>query len=309
MNVARPLMLILLVSSFFIFFAGIPADAVLSSKASSTVRGPLPDKVRDTVIIRFDYKQSAIYHQFTFDVLDSVIGILKKNSAASISIDGYAFKDEGSDTICYYLSLNRALFIQTYILGRGIDSSKITSVIGHGKTKPLYKGTDRDGFRINCRAEIVLAYPAPPKKVIVSDVDGDGIADADDKCPTEFGYPEKNGCPNRGFILVPFEPQQSNLFTSSYKVLDSVIDILAQNPALNIQIEGHAYKTEGIGAVCDGLAAERAMIVKNYFLSRRIDTSRIDTIRSLGSSRPLNAGNNPLEVQRNSRAEIYFTNH
>ena len=65
MNVARPLMLILLVSSFY-FFAGIPADAVLSSKASSTVRGPLPDKVRDTVIIRFDYKQSAIYHQFTF---------------------------------------------------------------------------------------------------------------------------------------------------------------------------------------------------------------------------------------------------
>ena len=73
-------------------------------------------------------------------------------------------KDEGSDTICYYLSLNRALFIQTYIPGRGIDSSKITSVIGHGKTKPLYKGTDRDGFRINYRAEIVLFHPAPPKK-------------------------------------------------------------------------------------------------------------------------------------------------
>ena len=112
-------------------------------------------------------------------------------------------------------------------------------------------------------------------------MDGDGIADADDKCPTEFGYPEKTAA--RGFILVYFEPQQSNLFTSSYKVLDSVIDILAQNPALNIQIEGHAYKTEGIGAVCDGLAAEQAMIVKTISYPVASTFLRIDTIRSLGS--------------------------
>lgn len=259
-------------------------------------------------MIRFDYKQSALYHTFTFDVLDSVINILKKNKVVTITIDGYAYKDEGSDTICYYLSLNRALFIQTYIMGRGVDSAQVLSVAGHGKSKPIYKGVDKDGFKINCRAEITLNYPPLPKKVVISDRDGDGIADTEDKCPDEFGSIEKNGCPNKGFVLVPFEPQQSNLFTTSYNVLDSVISILAGNPSLNIAIEGHAYKTEGISSVCDRLATDRALIVKNYFLSRRIDISRIESVKSIGSNRPLNAGNNPEEVQRNSRTEIYFSN-
>jgi len=267
------------------------------------------DKIKDTVLIRFDYKQSALYHTFTFDVLDSIINILKKNKDATITVEGYAFKDEGSDTICYYLSLNRALFIQTYILGRGVDSSRILSVAGHGKSKPIYKGTDKDGFKINCRAEITMNYPAPPKAVVVSDRDKDGIPDEKDKCPDVYGYAEKNGCPNAGFVLIPFDTRQSNLFTTSYNILDSVISVLLQNPAVSIQIEGHADKTEGISSVCDRLATERAYIVKEYLLSRRIDVSRIDSIKILGSNRPLNAGNNPEEIMRNSRTEIYFSSH
>jgi len=302
MNSARLLLILMLFACCSAFFSG----PVINH--SSTGPGNLPGKERDTVLIRFDYKQSAIYHTFTFDVLDSVINILKKNKVVTISIDGYAYKDEGSDTICYYLSLNRALFIQTYIMGRGIDSSQVLSVTGHGKTKPLYQGTDKDGFKINCRAEITLNYPPLPKKVVISDRDGDGIADAEDKCPDEFGSIEKNGCPNKGFVLVPFEPTQSNLFTASYNVLDSVINILSGNPSLNIAIEGHAYKTEGISSVCDRLATDRALIVKNYFLSRRIDISRIESVKSVGSNRPLNAGKNPEEIQRNSRTEIYFSN-
>ena len=297
MNFARLLLILLLFTCSSAFFAW-PLHAA-----------GLPDKEKDTVLIRFDYKQSAIYHTFTFDVLDSIINILKKNKVVTISIDGYAYKDEGSDTICYYLSLNRALFIQTYIMGRGIDSSQVISVTGHGRSKPLYKGVDKDGFKINCRAEITLNYPAVPEKVIVSDRDHDGIADTEDKCPDEYGYLEKNGCPNTGFVLVPFEVQQSNLFTGSYTILDSVINILVQNPSLNISIEGHAYKTEGIGSVCNRLSADRAMIVKNYFLSRRIDISRIESVKSYGYNRPLNAGNNPRDVQLNSRTEIYFYSH
>lgn len=300
----RGIWLMLICCSAFSFTSPLPA--VNSGRCIPAANQP-PDK--DTVLIRFDYKQSALYHTFTFDVLDSVINILKKNKAVTISIDGYAYRDEGNDTICYYLSLNRALFIQTYIMGRGVDSSQVISVVGHGRSKPLYKGVDKDGFKINCRAEITLNYPPKPVKVIISDRDGDGIADAADKCPDDYGYADKEGCPNTGFVVVPFEPQQSNLFTGSYKVLDSVIDILSQNPALNISIEGHAYKTEGISSVCNRLATDRAIIVKNYFLSRRIDISRIGSVKSSGSNRPLNAGNNPQEVLLNSRTEIYFSSH
>lgn len=303
MNSARQFILILVLGLSSQF----TARGMHSAAPPFSFPALITDKNKDTVVIRFDYKQSALYHQFTFDVLDSVIAIMQRNREVNVSIDGYAYKDEGSDTICYYLSLNRALFIQTYILGRGIDSSRIISVIGHGKTKSMYKGTDKDGFKINCRAELMLNYPPPPKLVVTSDRDKDGIADEADKCPDEFGSIEKDGCPNKGFVVVPFEPQQSNLYTSSYNVLDSVINILNQNPALHISIEGHAYKTEGISAVCNRLGTDRALIVKNYFLSRRIDISRIESVRSLGATRPLNAGDNPQDVLRNSRTEIYFS--
>lgn len=302
MNATRLLVILLLFACCSSFLAG---PVVKGVKAGHSI----PGKTRDTVLIRFDYKQSALYHTFTFDVLDSVIAILKKNKEVTISIDGYAYKDEGSDTICYYLSLNRALFIQTYILGRGVDNTKIISVTGHGKTKSLYQGTDKDGFKINCRAEITLNYPALPEKIIIADRDGDGVADTNDKCPDEFGYIDKDGCPNRGFVVVPFEPQQSNLFTTSYKVLDSVINILSGDPSLTISIEGHAYKTEGISQVCERLSTERALIVKNYLLSRHVDLSRIDFVKGLGNTRPLNAGNNPQEILRNSRAQISFSTH
>lgn len=288
----------------------IPA-ALAAPEKNSSINGTaihLPTSNMDTVIIRFDYKQSALYHTFTFDVLDSIVAVLKRDKTITLSIDGYAYKDEGTDTICYYLSLNRALFIKTYILGRGIDISRIISVTGHGKAKSVYKGTDKDGFAVNCRAEISINFPPAPKKVEIADRDKDGIIDKDDSCPDQYGYKEKNGCPDTGYVLVPFETQQANLYTGSYKVLDSVISILTQNPALNVSIEGHAYLTEGISSICERLATERALIVKNYLLSRRIDISRIESVKSMGSNKPLNAGNNPLEISRNSRAEIFFSN-
>src|SRR6187549_3485833 len=125
----------------------------------------------DTTVIRFDYKQSALFHSFTFEAIDSAVDILLKNKAVTLSIDGYAYKDEGSDTICYYLALNRALFVQTYILGRGIDSARIISLNSWGNKRQSYVNKDKEGHFINCRAEIILNYPPPPKIVVISDRD------------------------------------------------------------------------------------------------------------------------------------------
>ena len=310
MNLPLRLILLFLLFSCSAVFAGrLNNDVMVNNNPASDngINDCIQQFSRDTVVIRFDYKQSALYHSFTFDVLDSIIAILLKNKAVTLSIDGYAYKDEGSDTICYYLSMNRALFIQTYILGRGVDSSRIISVMGHGKAKPLYLGVDKDGFKINCRAEISLKYPPPPKKIEIHDRDEDGVTDSDDKCPDVFGYKDKNGCPNTDMVIVPFEIQQSNLYLMTYRVLDSVLAVLSENPSFTIAIEGHAYKNEGISSVCDRLATERAEIVKNYLLSRHLNVSRINSIKNYGNLRPLNAGKTPRAAAANSRAEIVFT--
>jgi len=291
--------------SFSVFAATGNGDSKLHGRyfsASGPVNQPAP--VSDTTVIRFDYKQSALFYGFTFAAIDSVVDILLKNKAVTLSIDGYAYKDEGSDTICYYISLNRALFVQTYILGRGIDSSRFLSINAWGNKRQSYKNKDAEGHFINCRAEILLNYPPPPPKVVVMDRDEDGIVDSEDSCPDVFGLAEFKGCPNPNAIVVPFATQESALYAQTYNVLDSVLIVLKENPGYTISIEGHAFKAEGIEAVCVSLAAERSEMVKQYLLSRQLNVSRINSVKSYGSQRPINAGKTPLAVAANARAEI-----
>ena len=258
------------------------------------------------ILIPFEYKQSALYHGFTYEVIDSVVNLLLKDSSITLSINGYAHPDEGSDTICKYLSLNRALFVRDYILGRGVAPFRIIYVRGMGKKYSDKKNTNKDGHILNCRAELVLNYPAPPPPVVIADRDEDGVADTDDSCPDAYGYKENNGCPDSNAVIIPFETQQSFLSADTYKVLDSVISALKENRQYKIKIRGYSYQLEGINAVCERLATERADIVKNYLLSRNISAARILSVQSFGSRRPLNTGKNPQEIALNSRAQIIF---
>lgn len=301
MTFFRNLVLLCLFSTASAFAGNINIEPKPGAPAFSTLNTP---KQADTVIIRFDYKQSALFHSFTFEVLDSVINILLRDTAVKLSIDGYAFEDEGSDTICYFLSLNRAIFIQTYVIGRGIDSFRISAINAYGRKHQKFTNTDKNGFLINCRAELRLSYPPPPKDPEYFDRDEDGIPDGKDKCPEVFGYKENEGCPDRGAVLVPFAITESALYTMTYYVLDSVIAVLRQNPAFKIFIGGHAHASEGILSVCENLAVERAEIVRQYLLSRQISPSRIVATKSYGISRPLNPAKNPKQVLKNIRAEI-----
>lgn len=276
------------------------------SATSQTVKSGHQLHTNDTIVIPFEYKQSALYQGYTMQVIDSVISILKKNDSVTLSIDGYAHQDEGNDTITKYLSLDRALFVESYVLGRGIDSSRIISVVAYGRTRQLYRGTRNMGLG-NCRAVIKMNYPPPSKADM--DTDGDEITDDIDECPEIYGEIINNGCPDTNAIIVPFENQQTALNAQTYKVLDSVIAVLRHSPAYTIAIKGHAYKTEGTPSVCDHLAKERADIVKGYLLTRYIGAARIDSITSLGTTRPITAGRNSQEILRNVRAEIYLNKH
>ncbi|MBK8522048.1 MAG: OmpA family protein [Chitinophagaceae bacterium] len=149
-----------------------------------------------------------------------------------------------------------------------------------------------------------LVYPPPPKKKEFFDKDEDGIADDEDKCPDVFGLSDFEGCPDSGAIAVPFAIGDWGLTSNTYKVLDSVSKLLRDNPELTISIDGHANLAEGSYALCQRLAKERAGIVKNYLLSRQVNSARILEVNSYGISRPANAAKNPQQILKNARAEI-----
>lgn len=320
MNLPRSMLLLLIcISSWYTSFAFPDKNIKLNKKELVYSGHSIPSGkitpydqqlINDTalIVIPFDYKQSTLFHDYTYAVLDSVIKELLKIPAITISIAGFAYQDEGTDTICQWLSIDRANFIRDYIIARGVDSGRILSVKAYGRTRPFYKGRDNKGKILNCRAEITMRFPPPPKKPVFEDRDGDGIEDKMDNCPDEYGYAENHGCPDSA-IIIPFENQQATLYDLTYHVLDSVITLLKNNPSLTITIEGHAGREEGIRSVCEELAIERSNIVKAYLLSRYISRARIDAIKNFGTFRPLNAYRNIQEVLNNCRAEIILNSH
>jgi outer membrane protein OmpA-like peptidoglycan-associated protein len=300
----RHLIILIFLFAGFSVFAGTHADELKYSVKTGFSSSQSQPPGKDTIVIRFEYKQSALFHKYTLETIDSVIRILLRDTAITLSIDGFAYKDEGSDTICYYLSLNRALFIEDYVLGRGVALTRINSIKAWGRTRQKYVNKDKNGLWVNCRAELRLVYPEPPKKKEFLDKDEDGIADDEDKCPTVFGLSDFEGCPDSGAIAVPFPIADWALTSATYNVLDSVIKLLKDNPELTITIDGHAHLAEGAYTMCMKLAKERAAIVKNYLLSRQVSQSKILEINSYGISRPVNAAKNPKQILKNARAEI-----
>jgi outer membrane protein OmpA-like peptidoglycan-associated protein len=257
------------------------------------------------ILVPFEFKRSALYDQNTFEVIDSVVNLLFKDEGITISVLGYAHFDEGSDTICKYLASNRADFVRDYILGRGIKESRLLMVKGMGKTIAVNNSRNKYGHPVNCRVELKVNYPEPPPPIIY-DRDEDGIADSTDACADKFGYRASNGCPDTGMVIVPFVNEQSYLSSFTYNSLDSVVAVLKQDVLCTISIQGHAFRKEGANTFCENLAMERAEIVKRYLVSRHINPSRITSVTSFGSSRPLNAGKNPQQILQNARVQIYF---
>jgi len=302
----RHLILSILLCAGISVFAGTSAARLKFHGGKVAARFQAPPPGKDTIVIRFEYKQSALFHKFTMETLDSVVRILLRDTNITLAIDGYAYKDEGSDTVCYYLSLNRALFIQTYILGRGVALTRINQIKAWGKTRQKYVNKDKNGLLVNCRAELRLVYPPPPKKKDFADRDGDGLDDDDDKCPDVFGYRDNGGCPDSGAVMVPFGLQESSLIPMTYNVLDSMVRILRNDPSITISIDGHAHLAEGSYSFCIKLAEERAVIVKNYLISRMINPSRILEVKSSGISKPVNTAKTPLQILKNARAEIWL---
>ena len=257
------------------------------------------------VFIPFEYKQSALFHVFTYEVIDSVVNLLLKNDKITLTIKGFAQADEGTDSVCKWLSEDRAFFVKKYILGRGVQEERIAYTEGMGAKKSTHSIIDKNNRTQYFRAELVLTFPPPPP-TIIADRDEDGILNEADTCPDNFGYADNKGCPDSNAIIVPFEPTHAYLSAFTYRVMDSVVALLLNNTTYKLRIEGHAFEKEGTADVCEWLAINRAALVKKYLLSRFVPAKNILTVNSYGVRRPLNAAKNPAEEVANSRVQIFI---
>jgi len=157
------------------------------------------------------------------------------------------------------------------------------------------------------------------------DNDGDEIADADDQCPNEpetyNKFQDEDGCPDtkpakkyqrivvteKQIILkqmVHFETGKALIMPDSYAVLNEVADVLIENPNIRIRVEGHT-DSRGSMELNMRLSNARADSVKQYLVSKGIDSSRIETV-GYGPTKPIDTNRTASGRARNRRVEIHI---
>jgi outer membrane protein OmpA-like peptidoglycan-associated protein len=152
-----------------------------------------------------------------------------------------------------------------------------------------YKGCpipDSDGDGINDEEDKcpqvagVSRYQGCP----IPDRDGDGVNDEEDRCPDLAGDKSNHGCPvvkeevrkrvNYAAQHVYFATASFVLLKKSFTGLDEIVAIMKSDAALKLYVDGYTDNT-GRPEKNQILSDHRAGSVKEYFLSKGIETGRI----------------------------------
>ena len=115
-----------------------------------------------------------------------------------------------------------------------------------------------------------------------------------------FSCKEKYG--DFSFSNIYFGVTSSYLNEPSKSILEELIEVLLENPAWSIRIQGH---TDVTGSEKDNLvlSANRANAVKEYLIAHGIDSGRIE-VSALGSAGSLGSNASEEEKAKNRRVEI-----
>jgi outer membrane protein OmpA-like peptidoglycan-associated protein len=149
-----------------------------------------------------------------------------------------------------------------------------------------------------------------------SDRDGDGVCDANDRCPDVKGPADNFGCPvYKKLVVQPdklelneklyFEWDQAKLEPESFPVLDEVVVALKENVTFKVQIEGHA-SSEGTYDHNQALSEKRAEAVLDYLAAHGISRDRLV---SKGFSSSVPVATNTTEAGREANRRVEFVVH
>ena len=167
---------------------------------------------------------------------------------------------------------------------------------------------DNDGVKNAEDSCVDEAGPLENKGCPWADDDEDGVPNKDDNCIDEAGPKENNGCPTEPIDFMKFIKSDLNKFlfsTDSSKLnsdnkitLEMVKELLGKYPKTSITIEGHA-SSDGSSNYNQKLSVQRAIIIKEYLISKSIDAKRLN-IKGYGESQ-LIGDNNTVKGRADSR--------
>ncbi len=126
----------------------------------------------------------------------------------------------------------------------------------------------------------------------------------------------KNDEVSRDYYLIPqvkenqvirlnkliFEQGKSNITSESYGELNSLVKMMTDNTAMQIQLEGHTdYR--GSKKLNMELSQDRVDAVKEYLIGKGVNSRKIKT-KAFGGTKPLNKGKSLKASEINRRVEV-----
>ena len=149
------------------------------------------------------------------------------------------------------------------------------------------------------------------------DTDGDGLSDKEDNCPNVAGPISNKGCPEikkeviekvkKAAQGIYFETGKDIIKPVSFKSLDNVVALLNADKTLKVDIDGH---TDNVGddALNMTLSNKRAAAVKNYFVKKGIEESRLVST-GYGETKPVADNATSTGKALNRRVELNLRNY
>jgi len=117
---------------------------------------PPPAPVEEKIVLRgvnFDFDKSDIRPDAAV-ILDEAASILNENTGSSVSVGGHT-DSVGTDAYNQGLSERRAMSVKDYLVGKGVDGSRLSSM-GYGESNPIAANDTADGRALNRRVELNL---------------------------------------------------------------------------------------------------------------------------------------------------------
>ena len=162
-----------------------------------------------------------------------------------------------------------------------------------------------------------VAGPAANNGCPWPDTDGDGVLDKDDNCKNEAGPASNSGCPEPPksykeligadtFKDILFNTNRASFKSGVTKQLDGMISVMNEFEKAEFDINGYADST-GTKAYNLMLSDKRANAVKNYFVKKGINESRL-TAKGFGEENPVDTNSTSKGRAKNRRVEVKVKN-
>jgi len=177
--------------------------------------------------------------------------------------------------------------------------------------------TDKDGVNDEEDKCITVAGVARYQGCPIPDTDKDGVNDEEDKCINEAGPASNFGCPVIAQVVIDkinyaaknifFATGSAKLLPKSFKSLNEVAKIMADDASLKLDIDGH---TDNVGTAEKNqtLSESRAASVKAYLQSKGVDESRITSVGH-GLDMPIADNKTAAGRAKNRRVEMKARNY